>query len=255
MRIARIHGVDLKLHGSLVVLLAYVVAVTSSQFPALAQEAGLYPSDIHGGPIVWGLVLGIGLLASVAVHEFAHVLIAQRLGGHVRGVTLMMLGGVSEVEGVPEVPYGELRLAIVGPVMSFVLGGVFFALRGASSLPEALLAFTWLGRLNLMLGAFNLLPAFPLDGGRALRSILAARQGRVEATRNAVRVRRVLAWLLGLAGVMQFNVILFLIAVFVYIAAGAELEATERRPKEHEAENHEEESEGERETRPPRKAA
>jgi CBS domain-containing protein len=92
-----------------------------------------------------------------------------------------------------------------------------------SSVPELVLFGFWVGQLNIVLGIFNLLPAFPTDGGRVLRSLLVSRQGRLRGTRNAVKVSRMMAWFFGILGLLQFNIILMLIAFFIYTAAQSEL--------------------------------
>ena len=223
MRVARIRGVDLELHVSLLLLLPYLVFVTAARFPVLTREAGIDPANISGSPVVWGLILAIGLFVSVVLHEFGHVFAAQSLGVRVRSVTLMMLGGVSSMEKVPERPYSEFKLAIVGPLVSIGISGLLFAIQSQSKSTNLIFFCHWLGSLNLMLAIFNLLPAFPLDGGRALRSVLAVRQGMVRATQTSVKISKGFAWALGILGLVGFNILLMLIAFFIYSAAQSEL--------------------------------
>src|SRR4051812_5412808 len=103
-RIARIRGVDIKLHFSLLFLLLYVLMVASIQFPLVLKQSGIEPTAISGTPFTWGLIFAIGLFISIIIHEFAHVLVAQSMGVRVGGITLMMLGGMSEIEKLPEKP-------------------------------------------------------------------------------------------------------------------------------------------------------
>ncbi len=223
-KIAQIRGVPLRIHFTLVFLLFWLAFVTQSRFTAVVQDAGLNPRTLAGGPWFWGLVFAVSLLASVAAHEFAHAFQAMREGVRVRSITLMMLGGVSEIDEVPESRYGELRLALIGPAFSLGLGIALLAIRRISGLPEELAFYShWLGSANVVLGIFNLLPAFPLDGGRALRSWLAARRGPLAATQTAVRISRGVAWALGIVGLLTFNVLLMLIAFFISVASQGEL--------------------------------
>lgn len=203
--------------------MAYLVFVISAQFDLVATQIGIDPSALALGPLGWGFAVAIGLFVSVLLHEFGHAFTAQAMGIEVRGITLMMLGGVSQMEQMPEKKYSEFKLSIVGPIVSLALAVLFFGIRGITESPDLSFFAYWLGSANLVLGIFNLLPAFPLDGGRALRSLLAARQGMLRATQNSVRVSKVLAVVFGVLGFLSFNIILMLIAVFVYSAAQSEL--------------------------------
>jgi Zn-dependent protease/CBS domain-containing protein len=155
---------------------------------------GYYPFVIPGYStfVYWGLgvISSLLLFGSVLGHELAHSLVAQRQGLPVESITLFVFGGVSEIQEEPRTPSNEFRLAIVGPVTSLVLGGIFFGgyriLFPASTVAAATLQY--LGIINLALGAFNLVPGFPLDGGRVLRSILWG------ATHNLRRATRIATW-------------------------------------------------------------
>ena len=117
----------------------------------------------------------------------------------------------------------EFRLALIGPLVSLLLGAFFLGIH-QSPIPGAIrFSAYWIGTANIALGVFNLLPAFPLDGGRALRSLLARRLDFETATRKAVRVGRVFAWILGALGILSFNIILVLIALFIHASGQAEL--------------------------------
>jgi len=222
-KVARIRGVDLKIHISLLFLLLYIVFVASMQFPLVVRQSGIDPAFVSWNPGIWGFVFAFALFLSVAIHEFGHVFVAQALGVKVQGVTLMMLGGVSEMEKVPERKFAEFKLSVIGPIVSLGIAAVLFTVERYSIWPNVTLFSFWLGRVNLILAIFNLLPAFPLDGGRALRSLLASRQGMVKATQNAVAVSKTLAWILGILGFMSFNILLMLIAFFIYTTANSEL--------------------------------
>jgi Zn-dependent protease len=223
-KVGQWRGVPLRIHFTLLFLLFWLAFVTQSRFDLITQDAGIPRESISGSPWVWGVVFAVSLLASVAAHEFAHVFQAIREGAPVRSVTLMMLGGVSEIEEVPESRYGEMRLALIGPAFSVALGVGLLLFRRIKGLPNEVAFYShWLGSANLVLGLFNLLPAFPLDGGRALRSYLTARKGPLAATQTAVRLSRGVAWALGILGLLTFNVLLMLIAFFISVASQGEL--------------------------------
>lgn len=185
--------------------------------------------EIHPGwstTLIWGMGLLASVLffASVLAHELAHSLVAQSQGLPVRRITLFLFGGVSNIEREPPSPKSEFLISIVGPVTSIVLGLIFILISGVSMnavLPsssqglEALSGLSplttmllWLGPINLILGIFNMLPGFPLDGGRILRSILWSATGSLRrATRWASFVGQGVAWLMIAGGIaMVFGV-------------------------------------------------
>lgn len=223
LRIATIRGIPLQLDISLILLLIYVIFVSAAQLPFVAARAGINYNLLHWNALIWGCIFAIGLFASVVLHELGHAFVAQSAGIKVRSITLMMLGGVSAIEQIPERSYFEFKLAIVGPLVSFALGALLLWVRQLTTSPDLSFFSYWLGSANITLGIFNLLPAFPLDGGRALRSALAARKGMMRGTQIAVKVSKVFAILLGFLGFLQLNLILMLVAFFIYATAQREL--------------------------------
>ena len=213
IKLFSVKGIVLRVHFSLIFLLIYVVFVASTQVPR----------SLPGSPFAWGLLMALGLFASVAIHELGHAFTAQVQGLEVRGITLMMLGGVSEFCEVSEEPYAEFKLAVIGPLVSLFLAACLLWIHAKVASPELSFYTFWLGRANLVLGIFNLVPAFPLDGGRALRSILAARMGMISGTTKAVAISNGFSWFLGVLGLLYFNVLLIMIAVFIGFAARSEL--------------------------------
>jgi Zn-dependent protease/CBS domain-containing protein len=168
----------------------------------------------------------LALFACVTLHELAHVWVARRAGAKVRAVTLMMLGGVSEVSGI-ERARDERAMALAGPLASVALALVCyggFRLVGAGP-PDLRFGLFHLAELNLVLGVFNLLPAFPMDGGRVLRGALQPRLGRLRATRVAATVGQVLAVGLAALGLVGGNWWLLLIALFIFTGGQAESQA------------------------------
>ncbi len=159
--------------------------------------AGAFPYYFaHLGPVAWwtmGVVGALGLFASIILHELAHSLMARRHGLEVGGITLWIFGGVSETSEEPGDPRTELKIAIVGPLTSLVLGGVFWGLElagGALGVTDAVTGVLgYLALINVILAVFNMIPAFPLDGGRVFRAFLwGRRDDLMSATRTASRV-------------------------------------------------------------------
>ena len=137
----------------------------------------------------------------------------------------MPLGGMAQLESMPRNPAQEVQIAAAGPAVSLVLAVAGFALYIATNLLglySLALAFGILGGINLMLALFNLLPSFPMDGGRIFRALMTPRVGRLEATRRAAKIGRGMAWVFGLIGLYNGQFMLVAIAVFIYFAAGSE---------------------------------
>jgi Zn-dependent protease len=210
--------VPLRVHWSLLVALPWLAA----QFLLPIAAGGRAP---RVEAYVLALALAIGLFIGVALHELSHTAVGIRLGGAVRAITLMFLGGVSEMSRPPPTPAGEVAMAVAGPAASLAIAGASW---GVARLLHGLGA-TALGlfaEVNLAIAVFNLVPAFPLDGGRVLRGLLALRLGEARATHAAVAVGRVLAVVLGALGVLAGNPFLVLIAVLVFFAGPMEERAT-----------------------------
>jgi Zn-dependent protease/predicted transcriptional regulator len=211
-RIGRIFGINIRVDWSWLFIFFLITWNLATAF-----------GDLHPNwePwLQWGIGVAAALLffASVLAHELAHSLVAQARGTPVRGITLFLFGGVSNIEREPDSPQGEFVMAILGPVTSLVIGGVLLAIAGVSagsvdvtlSDPQEAIAqlnplvtlLMWLGSINVTLGIFNLVPGFPLDGGRVLRSILwAATDNLRRATRWASGVGQGIAWLMIVAGI------------------------------------------------------
>lgn len=214
-RLGKFFGIDIHIDWSWLLIFALVSWSLSSMFREIHPQWSALTQ--------WGLALLGALLffMSVLAHELAHSIVAKARGIPVKNITLFLFGGVSNIQKEPTSPMGELLIAIVGPLTSFLLGGIFLALgignAFLSNVPmtnsSGLLAqlgplntmFMWLGSVNILLGIFNLIPGFPLDGGRVLRSILwAITDDVVKATRWASVVGQMIAWLLILAGIFMF---------------------------------------------------
>jgi Zn-dependent protease/CBS domain-containing protein len=200
----RIFGISLRLNPSWFIIFALVTwALAGSYFPST------YPAWTLTEKISAGVITSFLFFASVLAHELMHSLVAMREGIKVKSITLFIFGGVSEIAGEPKKASDEFLMALAGPVTSLVLGGVLFglwaALKNLSGGGEFVGAIAyWLGIINLSLGAFNLVPGFPLDGGRVLRSILWGRSGDLRsATKTAASIGRAVAYLFIFGGIFM----------------------------------------------------
>jgi Zn-dependent protease/predicted transcriptional regulator len=216
-RVFRIFGIDIRLDWSWLLILLLVVWNLSTTFSSVHPD--------WGAGLVWGTAIVAALLffGSVLAHEMAHSLVAKARGIPVQSITLFLFGGVSNIQREPSSPGAEFVMAVLGPITSLVIGGVLLLVAVAGSgvqftpsdttqvlrqMSPLLTMVVWLGSINVILGIFNLIPGFPLDGGRVLRSILwAATDNLQRATRWAAWVGQAIAWLMIFAGVaMIFGV-------------------------------------------------
>lgn len=213
----RLAGIPLYVDLSFLIVLPLMVWSTARSFASVISLSGLLP-------IALGAIAVVGLFTCVILHELGHSLTARAYGVKVRRITLWFLGGVAEFEEMPRQRGAEAVVAIAGPIVSFALAGIFFALNALlpHASPVTYLIVWYLGALNLMLGLFNLLPALPLDGGRILRSLLALRMPHLKATMVSGNVAKVVAVLLGLYGLVQGSPWLILMAFFIFTAVKAE---------------------------------
>lgn len=211
-RIAKIAGIEIRVDWSW----ALIFLLTTWNLRATF-------SDLHpdwGTPLQWGIGIAGALLffLSVLAHELAHSLVARARGVPVRNITLFLFGGVSNIQREPDSPGAEFWMAIVGPLTSLALGAILaWGASASAGTPRQVIAdprtaiarlgplstlLGWLGSINLTLGLFNLIPGFPLDGGRVLRSFLwAVTDNLRRATRWASWVGQVIAWLMIATGI------------------------------------------------------
>jgi len=202
---------------------------------ALSLALGFFPQFYAGLPptTYWWMAIAavIGLFFSIVLHELAHSLVARHFGVQMRGITLFMFGGVAEMEQEPPGPKAEFTMAIAGPITSLLLAALFYGAAAAAAsldLPEALKGvLSYLGLLNVVLAIFNIVPAFPLDGGRALRAALWWWKGsQLHATRIAAAIGSGFGFMvmaLGILSVMSGNFVggiwWFLMGMFLRAAA------------------------------------
>jgi Zn-dependent protease/CBS domain-containing protein len=210
-RLFRLLGIPVSLNLSWLIILALMTLTLAELFPQLLRQ--YYPEAVASYPpaAYWGMaaITAVLFFGCILLHEFGHALVARRQGMPIRGITLFLFGGVAEIGEEPTSPGREFLMAVAGPTVSLVLAGVFALLtwigRQTGWPPIAVIVLGYLGSINLMILAFNLVPAFPLDGGRMLRSILwGATRNLPRATKWASLAGQVFAWLLIAWGIVQF---------------------------------------------------
>jgi len=215
LNIGSVAGTAIRVHVTFLLFLAWIFGV----------------NYISGGPqVAWsGLLFILLLFLCVLLHEFGHIFTARGFGVRTPDVILLPIGGVARLERIPEKPSEEFLIAIAGPAVNVVIAMLLIVIGGANlsaghlSMLEStnVSMIDRLAAVNLFLALFNLIPAFPMDGGRVLRALLAARFGYVRATEIAAMIGQWVAFVLGFLGLFG-NPLLIFIAIFVYLAASAE---------------------------------
>ena len=215
INIGSIAGTAIRIHITFLLFLAWIFFAS--------YTAG-------GAEAAWNsLVFMLLLFACVVAHEFGHIFMARRFGVTTPTVTLLPIGGVAQLERIPEKPWEEFLVAIAGPAVNIVISAALVLLLGASLEPRNLAAvddvsvgiLDRLAIVNIFLVLFNMIPAFPMDGGRVLRAALASRLGYARATTIAASIGQFFAFFLGFLGLFG-NPLLIFIAIFVYLAAASE---------------------------------
>lgn len=200
MQLFRVRGIPVRIDfGWLLIVGLISWSLASGYFPHVL------PSLSAAAYWVQGLVAALLLFASVLLHELAHALVAVRHGIPVGGITLHIFGGVSQLDSEPETPRAEFLIAIVGPLTSFAIAGLSYGVGDLLAGPPWAAALAdYVAAVNLVVGVFNLVPAFPLDGGRVLRAALWAWTGRADsATRVATRIGSALALVMIAVGIVR----------------------------------------------------
>lgn len=244
IQVGRIIGIPIRLHFTFLLVLPLIVLM----FADAPGPFGLGDAKDISGPFRYSLaaIAASLFVLSLLLHEMSHSYVAMKYGTRIKSITLFIFGGLAMMEDLPKESEKEWRIAIAGPLMSFAIGGIFlftyFGIKAVNLViydPLAILLFS-IGLLNVVLASFNLIPAFPMDGGRVFRAFLAKRMQFLEATRRAVLVGKTFAVIMGIVGLMPdpfvlystgevripFNLWLTLIAVFLYMAATEEESAT-----------------------------
>ncbi|HVT13776.1 MAG TPA: site-2 protease family protein [Fimbriimonadaceae bacterium] len=216
LRLGRIAGIDIYVHATFAILLIWLVG---SEYLSHQSAASILSTT--------AFVLLIFLI--IVLHELGHALAARRYGVETQDIILLPIGGVARLNKIPEEPRQELVVALAGPLVNLVIAaGLFVGILASGTLKTILVPGDFVAQLlwvNIFLAFFNLLPAFPMDGGRALRALLAMKVSRERATEIAVSIGHVMALLFGAVGLLVINnPFLIFIAFFVWIGADAELQ-------------------------------
>lgn len=203
--IGRYFGIPVRVHATFPLVLVL--------YAAEAGRTGSWRAALEGAALV------LSVFACVVLHELGHSVQVRKYGIRVRDIILFPIGGVARAESIPEKPQHEIAVAIAGPIVNFVIAGVLFGLLALNhSPPHADGFFVNLAWVNLMLGVFNLIPAYPMDGGRILRGVLAMRMPYLAATRRARDVGQLVALVFVVAAFVDTAfIMLALIAVFVFV--------------------------------------
>lgn len=217
--LGRILGIPTRIHASFALLLLWVGISTWNSASSIVA-------------VGFGLAFALAIFACVLLHEFGHALVARRFGIDTRRITLLPIGGVAELERSPTDPRAEMWIAAAGPAVNLAIAAVLSLVAfttgtfGGAGLASVVL--TGLIVANMMLALFNLIPAFPMDGGRVFRAWAQRRWGRLRATQIAAKLGRGLALGFGAWGLFNSNFVLVFVAVFVWLAARRELASVER---------------------------
>ena len=233
LRLGSLFGIPIRLNLSFLIvlpLIAYLIGIQITPLASILNQvwhAQIETASLVVGWMPWilGILSAVGLFSCVVLHELGHSLVARRFGFATESITLWFLGGVSALAEIPEDWRQEFLVAIAGPLVSIALGVICYGI--LVILPAGLDAVrfivAYLSLLNIVLALFNLLPGFPMDGGRILRSLLARTRSHARATQIAASVGKGVAVILGILGLLSFNIFLIAIAFFVYLSASSEV--------------------------------
>lgn len=216
-KIGRLAGINVYMHATFLLLILFVLYANYSSGGDLASS-------------ISGIVFVLIIFACIVLHELGHALTARRFGVQTRDIVLLPIGGVARLERMPEKPSEELAVAAAGPLVNVVIAAALLTILLAAGIHPTWEDLRWVGGgfamklmvVNVWLVGFNLLPAFPMDGGRVLRALLALRWDYDRATRTAARVGQGMAAVFGIAALFTADFWLFFIAIFVWMGADSE---------------------------------
>ena len=222
---AHYRNIPLRAHASMLILLPLIASgIGGDNLYELIQAINRDPGELVCAPIIIGSLIALGVFASILVHELGHAIAAQRKGAEVTDITVMLLGGITKIkqQGV-QTPTAAFQIALAGPLANLCLGGLSLLLVNLSgSSLDLMLVCSILGSANLFIAAFNLIPAFPLDGGRVLEAILWYQLGRERAVEIASSISRFIAIFVGIFGLLNGMFLLVFMAVFFYFGGMAQ---------------------------------
>ncbi|XVH32949.1 CBS domain-containing protein [Haloferacaceae archaeon DSL9] len=233
IRIGSAFGIPIQLNWTFLLILPLFAWVIGSDIGGLTDlinqvlGSDIPPESLTDGSTQWllGLSAALGLFLGVLLHEFGHSLVAMRYNLEIESITLWLLGGVANFTEIPEDWKQEFNIAIAGPVVSVLVGAASYVgfLATPAGFEAVRFVLGYLALMNIALAIFNMLPGFPMDGGRVLRALLARNKPHAKATQQAAEVGKIFAFLLGIFGLLfVFNPFLIILAFFIYIAASGE---------------------------------
>ncbi|NLX25591.1 MAG: site-2 protease family protein [Lentisphaerae bacterium] len=187
--IGKVAGIPIRLHISLPIVVLVFATFPGSNFFAV-------------------IIFAVGLFGSVALHELGHSLVAQKKGSYIHEIVLYPFGGAAKIVNIPKKPIDEIWVALAGPGVSLVLALIFLGI--GTGVTNAL------SQINLMLFGFNVLPVFPMDGGRVLRAALCMKKSRVQATRIAAKVAKYFCLIFVIYGILKLELVLIFIGFYIY---------------------------------------
>lgn len=216
-KIGRLAGINIYMHATFLLLILFVVFVNYSDGSNLAAS-------------VAGIIFVLVIFACIVFHELGHALAARKYGVRTRDIVLLPIGGVARLERMPEKPSEELWVAVAGPLVNVAIAAALLGILLAAGARPTWNDLRWVGGgfvmkvmvVNVWLVGFNLLPAFPMDGGRVLRALLAMRVDHSLATRYAARIGQGMAVVFGIAALLTSDFWLLFIALFVWMGADSE---------------------------------
>ncbi|NOQ33273.1 MAG: CBS domain-containing protein [Methanosarcinales archaeon] len=238
-QIGSIRGIPIRLHLTFLVILVLFIWAFALQdlkiegYGIIISFGGMDAPEVV--KYLFSIITSVLFFSTLLFHELSHSIVAQGYGIKIKSITLFIMGGVAQMEDIPKEPRKEARIAAAGPAFSLTIGIIAYAIydffgpvnpaRGAFE-NGTLIMLGIIAFYNIILGIFNLIPAFPMDGGRILRALLATRIPYIDATRKAVAIGKGFALMMGILGLFAFSPVLLLIAFFIYYGAAGEEEVT-----------------------------
>lgn len=209
--LGKVAGISLRVHATFLLLLAW------AGFRALQADAGLSGA-------AYEIAFMLAVFGSVVLHELGHALTARRFGIRTRDITLLPIGGVANLQVRSMKPRTELWVALAGPAVNVAITAAIALMGAFMPLPD----FLWnLAAVNVALAVFNMIPAFPMDGGRVLRAALSKRWGKAKATRTAANIGKVFAVAFAVWAIASGNPVMLLISIFLWVTGGMEARAAQ----------------------------
>lgn len=236
-QIGSIHGIPIRLHVSfLVTVIFFIWLFADHTFEIFGIVFGFGEADVP----IWlkyllSSITSVLFFLTLLFHELSHSVVAQSYGIKIKSITLLIIGGIAQMEDIPKEPRKEAMISAAGPAFSLGIGilayAIYITFYQVSEVTwtfgnSFLMSVSIIAYYNILLGIFNLIPAFPMDGGRIFRAMLAMNMPYIDATRIAVAVGKSFAIIMGILGLFTFNLFLLLIAFFLYYGAAGEEEAT-----------------------------